>query len=214
MSGSARPTPDRTAPVRQRGGSTKVKRLDNEGIIPVLARAVREVEQAAERGKVMPHGRATFQVVALLVREERSRINADTEIAEGRKGEQLKRLDGIATILAKTAARDTSLLQLLAEDAEVSDGARALRRQMLKQAGIDAPEEVEPPKPETDRDLVAAPRRAPVGHRPPARQPVPRAGLLGRRAQPGPRPADWPTGSSSSPSSSPSSTSAAGRPPA
>ena len=134
---------------QRRGGSTKVRRLDNEGIIPVLARAVREVEQAAERGKVMPHGRATFQVVALLVREERSRINADTEIAEGRKGEQLKRLDGIATILAKTAARDTSLLQLLAEDAEVSDGARALRRQMLKQAGIEAPEEVEPPKPDT-----------------------------------------------------------------
>lgn len=142
---------------QRRGGSTKVRRLDNEGIIPVLARAVREVEQAAERGKVMPHGRATFQVVALLVREERSRINADTEIAEGRKGEQLKRLDGIATILAKTAARDTSLLQLLAEDAEVSDGARALRRQMLKQAGIEAPEEVEPPKPDTA--ATTSPRR-------------------------------------------------------
>jgi superfamily II DNA or RNA helicase len=142
---------------RQRGGGTKVKRLDNEGIIPVLARAVREVEQAAERGKVMPHGRATFQVVALLVREERSRINADTEVNEGRRGEQLKRLDGIATILAKTAARDTSLLQLLAEDAEVSDGARALRRQMLKQAGIDAPEELEPPKPDTA--ATSSPRR-------------------------------------------------------
>lgn len=142
---------------QRRGGSTKVRRLDNEGIIPVLARAVREVEQAAERGKVMPHGRATFQVVALLVREERSRINADTEVAEGRKGEQLKRLDGIATILAKTAARDTSLLQLLAEDAEVSDGARALRRQMLKQAGIEAPEEIEPPKPDTA--ATTSPRR-------------------------------------------------------
>ena len=142
---------------QRRGGSTKVRRLDNEGIIPVLARAVREVEQAAERGKVMPHGRATFQVVALLVREERSRINADTEVAEGRKGEQLKRLDGIATILAKTAARDTSLLQLLAEDAEVSDGARALRRQMLKQAGIEAPEEIEPPKPDTA--ATSSPRR-------------------------------------------------------
>lgn len=142
---------------QRRGGTTKVKRLDNEGIIPVLARAVREVEQAAERGKVMPHGRATFQVVALLVREERSRINADTEVSEGRKGDQLKRLDGIATILAKTAARDTSLLQLLAEDAEVSEGARALRRQMLKQAGIEAPEELEPPKPDTA--ATSSPRR-------------------------------------------------------
>ena len=128
-------------------------RKDNEGIIPVLARSVREVEQAAERGKVAPHGRATFQVVALLVRDERQRLNADTELGEGRKAEQLKRLDGIATILAKAAARDTSLLQLLAEDAEVSEGARALKRQMLKSA--------------RDRD---SPRRS----RAPSRRPRPR----------------------------------------
>jgi SNF2-related domain/Helicase conserved C-terminal domain len=132
-----------------RRGGTKVIRKDNEGIIPVLARSVREVEQAAERGKVAPHGRATFQVVALLVRDERNRLNADSELGEARKAEQLKRLDGIATILAKTAARDTSLLQLLAEDAEISEGARALRRQMLKSGGMDVPEEIEPPKPET-----------------------------------------------------------------
>ena len=138
----------RRTPTARRGG-TKVVRKDNEGIIPVLARSVREVEQAAERGKVAPHGRATFQVVALLVRDERHRLNADTELGEGRKSEQLKRLDGIATILAKTAARDTSLLQLLAEDAEMSEGARALRRQMLKSGGIDVPEEVETLKPET-----------------------------------------------------------------
>ena len=124
-------------------------RKDNEGIIPVLARSVREVEQAAERGRVAPHGRATFQVVALLVRDERQRLNADTVLGEGRKVEQLKRLDGIATILAKAAARDTSLLQLLAEDAEVSEGAKALKRQMLKSAGITVQEGVEEPKPET-----------------------------------------------------------------
>ncbi len=131
-----------------RRGSTKVvrkDRKDNEGIIPVLARSVREVEQAAERGKVAPHGRATFQVVALLVREERNRLNADTEQGEARKGEQLKRLDGIATILAKTAARDTSLLQLLAEDAEFSEGARAIKRQMRKAAGIEVAEEIPAP---------------------------------------------------------------------
>jgi hypothetical protein len=137
----------RTATARR--GGTKVIRKDNEGIIPVLARSVREVEQAAERGKVAPHGRATFQVVALLVRDERHRLNADTELSDARKAEQLKRLDGIATILAKTAARDTSLLQLLAEDAEISEGARALKRQMLKSGGMDVPEEVEPTKPET-----------------------------------------------------------------
>ncbi|HRK48136.1 MAG TPA: hypothetical protein PK324_21055, partial [Nocardioides sp.] len=42
---------------------------DNEGIIPVLARAVREVEARSQRGPVSPSARTKFQVVALLVRE-------------------------------------------------------------------------------------------------------------------------------------------------
>jgi superfamily II DNA or RNA helicase len=85
--------------------------------------------------------RTTFQVVALLVREERARVKADETITEARRGEQLKRLDGIATILATTAARDTSLLQLLAEDSVVSSAARSLRREMLANAGIETPPE-------------------------------------------------------------------------
>ena len=131
----------RTAPRDQR----RVRNLDNEGIIPVLARAVREVETAVQRGPVAPSVRTKFQVVALLVREERAHVKTDEDLAEGRRAEQLKRLDGVATILAKTAARDTSLLQLLAEDAEVSDAARSLKRDMLKAAGVEvAPEETAP----------------------------------------------------------------------
>ena len=54
----------------------------------------------------------------------------------------------MATILAKTAARDTSLLVLLAEDAVMSDSARSLKRSMLQAAGVEvAPEEVAPPQP-------------------------------------------------------------------
>ena len=94
----------------------RVRDLDNEGIIPVLARAVREVEGAAQRGAVPPSARTKFQVVALLVREERARVKADTEASESQRAEQLKRLDGIATILAKTATRDTTLLHLLGID--------------------------------------------------------------------------------------------------
>jgi hypothetical protein len=131
-----------TRPVR------RVRDLDNEGIIPVLARAVREVEARAQRGRVSPSGRTKFQVVALLVREERARIKADKASGDGQRAEQLKRLDGIATILAKTAARDTSLLSLLAEDAVVSSDAKALRREMLVDAGIEpAAEEVAPVSP-------------------------------------------------------------------
>ncbi|WP_310964817.1 DEAD/DEAH box helicase [Nocardioides terrisoli] len=111
------------------------------GIIPVLARAVREVEAAVERGRVERSTRTRYQVIALLVREERDRVKADPGLSEAHRTAELKRLDGIATILAKTAARDTSLLALLAEDAVVSDSARSLKREMLTAAGIDPPPE-------------------------------------------------------------------------
>ncbi|MBA2641239.1 MAG: DEAD/DEAH box helicase [Nocardioidaceae bacterium] len=126
----------------------RVRDLDNRGIIPVLARAVREVEAAAERGPVMASVRTKFQVVALLVREQRALVKADETSSEAHRAEQLKRLDGVATILAKTAARDTSLLALLAEDAVVSDAARSLKRDMLRTAGVEtAPDEAPPTKP-------------------------------------------------------------------
>ncbi len=119
--------------------------LDNDGIIPVLARAVREVEAGVERGRVRPAVRTKFQVVALLVREERARIKADETLSEAQRAEQLKRLDGVATILAKTATRDTSLLVLLVEDARIDSSAAELKREMLAAAGIEAEPEPETP---------------------------------------------------------------------
>jgi superfamily II DNA or RNA helicase len=168
----------------------RVRNLDNEGVIPVLARAVREVETAVQRGLVGPSVRTKFQVVALLVREERARIKADAEVSEARRGEELKRLDGVATILAKTAARDTSLLQLLAEDTVVSDSARSLRRDMLRAAGVETAPEPAAPAPEpgakpnaTERQVrpqsvvarqLANPFLAPDFSNAPARQVQPR----------------------------------------
>jgi hypothetical protein len=135
-----------TAP-RQR----RARDLDNEGIIPVLARAVREIETAVQRGPVMSSVRTKFQVVALLVRDERARVKADESSTEAHRAEQLKRLDGVATILAKSAARDTSLLVLLAEDAPVSDAARALKQDMLRAAGVETvAEEAAPAEPATE----------------------------------------------------------------
>jgi hypothetical protein len=122
----------------------RVRPRDNEGILPVLARAVREVEAAVERGAVMASVRTKFQVVGLLVREERARVRADESLNETKRAEELKRLDGVATILAQTAAREPSLFTLLAEDAVVSDAARLLKRDMLSAAGIDtAPVDLE-----------------------------------------------------------------------
>jgi superfamily II DNA or RNA helicase len=129
----------------QRNGRARDR--DNEGIIPILARAVREVESAAERGPLRPAARVKFQAVALLAREARSAVKTDQSTTEARRASELKRLDGIGTILAKTAARDTSLLSLLAEDASVSDAVHDLKQDMLRAAGVE---------PEPEREQVAA----------------------------------------------------------
>jgi superfamily II DNA or RNA helicase len=112
---------------------------DVDGLIPVLARAVREVEAAVERAAIQSSVRTKFQVVALLVREERARVNADETYSDAYRAEQLRRLDGIATILAKSAARDTSLLALLADDAVISDAAASLKHDLLISAGEEPP---------------------------------------------------------------------------
>ncbi len=145
---------------QRRGRSQNRVHRDEEGIIPVLARVVREVEAAVQRRSAMPSVRAQFQVVALLVREERARIKEDATLNDGKRADELKRLDGIATILAQTAARDTSLFALLAEDAAVSDSAKELRRELLRRAGVDVPEPE--PEPEDAAPAVAERRVVPV----------------------------------------------------
>jgi hypothetical protein len=108
----------------------------------VLSRTAREVEAAARRDRVTPAVRTKFQAVAMLLRDERARVR--TAPGNGsRRAEQLKRLEGIAAILAATAVRDTGLLALLAEDSLVSDAARSLKREMERDLGIEpAPEEI------------------------------------------------------------------------
>ncbi|HET6825396.1 MAG TPA: DEAD/DEAH box helicase [Amnibacterium sp.] len=135
----ARPTATAT-----RTRAPKKGPFDNTGLIPVLARAVREVETAASRGPVSPSGRTKYQVIALLVREERARAKTDPDLSEEARAETLKRLDGVATILAKTAARDTSLIALLEPNHPTSDAARALKRRMLEEAGYEVPDEPAP----------------------------------------------------------------------
>ncbi|MGJ9423053.1 DEAD/DEAH box helicase [Aeromicrobium sp. CF3.5] len=128
--------------------------------MPVLARAVREVESRAQRGALNHDQRTRFQVIGLLVREERNRVKADTEITEQSRGEQLKRLDGVATILAKTATRDPSLFLLLGDEATPTDEARILRREMLAAAGL-APAPTETPTDEGEVAPVAERRIVP-----------------------------------------------------
>jgi len=118
-------------------------RDDDAPIIPILARKVREVEQKAQKNKLGPTNRTKFQVIALLMREERARVKADGEIADATRVELLKRLDGIAQILAKTAARDTSLIALLEPDASVGQVAQRFRRDWLIESGAElSPDEL------------------------------------------------------------------------
>ncbi|WP_182113149.1 MULTISPECIES: DEAD/DEAH box helicase [unclassified Actinotalea] len=134
-------------------------RRDEQGLIPVLADVAREVDNAVRQPPTRPAVRVKFQVVALLVREERARVMADEELSAAKRTQELKRLDGVATILAKIAARDTSLLGLLADDARVSDTARALKASMMRDAGMEPPEEPEPepapaPAPGSEKRVV------------------------------------------------------------
>ena len=135
--------PARTSTRPQGAKRTRRKPMDDEGIIPILARAVREVEAAASRGKVTAHNRIKFQVAALLVRDERQRVKDDASVSAVERQEVLKRLDGLAAIMAKTAARDTSLIALLAPDAKISDAAKKLRRDFLVASGVElAPDDL------------------------------------------------------------------------
>ncbi|PJJ72642.1 helicase-like protein [Diaminobutyricimonas aerilata] len=159
----------RQAPGRARAaarGRSRRPHSDEAGVIPVLARVAREVEAAAQRGPVRAANRTRFQVATVLLREERARIKTDTTIPDAERVEAQRRLDGLAAILAKTAARDTSLITLLQDDAPVSAAAREMRRDLLMSAGVElSPDELiitdEAPQPDasTERQVVPAPVR-------------------------------------------------------
>jgi hypothetical protein len=149
--GARRPAPRKQQSVRDRGD-----------VISVLSRTVREVEAAAQRGRVTPAVRAKFQAVAMLLRDERARVQT-TAASASRRAEQLRRLDGIAAILAATAVRDAGLLALLAEDSSVSDAARSLMREMVRDLGIEpGPEKITPaPMPTPTAPASTEPRVVP-----------------------------------------------------
>jgi superfamily II DNA or RNA helicase len=137
-----------------------VRNRDNEGIIPVLAMAVREVERAVAGRQLTSGQRARFQAAALLARAERVNVRQDESLTPAQRDTQLKRLDGLATILAQIATREPSLFSLLQEDAQVSDATRRLEREMQQQAGLEIEDEAdaEPTYSITTRDRTALPQ--------------------------------------------------------
>jgi hypothetical protein len=118
--------------------------------------AVREVERAVAGRQLTAGQRARFQASALLARAERANVRADESLTQAQRETQLKRLEGLATILAQIATREPSLFSLLQEDAEVSDATRRLEREMQLQAGL----EPEPEPPTTSFSNVVRERTA------------------------------------------------------
>ncbi len=120
----------RSAPQRQR---------PEDRPIAALEEAARSVEVAVQRSRVTPSMRGTFQAVALLVRELRAQVNAEN-LSETRRNAQLKRINAVATVLARTAARDSSLLALLTDDAAMADETRSVLRELRSSTGLQAAE--------------------------------------------------------------------------
>jgi len=113
-------------------------------VLPVLAQAVRRLENAVQRGRVQGGDYNRYQAIALLAREERIRVRTDDSLTQVRRDSELKRLDGIATILAQIAASEPSFFHLLDEKADVSDGTRSLIREMQVAAGREPEPEPSP----------------------------------------------------------------------
>jgi hypothetical protein len=134
----------RSAPARQR----KKGGREEEGPIPVLEKAARSVETAVQRGRVTGTTLVTFQAVALLVRELRESVTK-ADLTEARRNAQLKRINPIATMLARTAAGNSSLLTLLAEDAVALDETSPVLTELRRATGLQAAAPAVSAEPET-----------------------------------------------------------------
>jgi hypothetical protein len=154
----------------------------------VLEKAALSVEQAVARGRITLTTRETFQAVALLVREMRDQIRAD-DLSDAQRNAKLKPINAVGTVLARTAARNGSLLELLADDAALPDEHTPALIELRQATGLEAPEhpasEPEAPSARAERRVVpqsvisrqlANPFLAPDFSQPPP--PRPRPGRL------------------------------------
>ena len=132
-------------PASQRAGQTRHR--DEDGPSPALAVAAAGVDAAVSRKRVTPTTKATFQAVALLVRELRAQTKA-APLPDGRRAHELKRIEGLATALAKTAARDGSLLSLLADGTPMLPGTKSIEQELRVKAGMEAPQAAPAPEPD------------------------------------------------------------------
>ncbi len=179
-------------PAARRTGARDQRRVrdrDNDGIIPVLARAVREVEDAAERGSAMAPVRQ--------VPGDRAARARGARPGQGRRPTAPRRT-GPSSSSASTASprswprrpRATPPCWPCSPRTPSSPTRPArCRRDMLAASGAEPDPEVEPERRGRASARLRAPGGAAVGRLAPARQPVPRPRLRRRRAEPRPAPA-------------------------
>jgi superfamily II DNA or RNA helicase len=88
-----------------------------------------------DRRPVTQATRATFQAVALLLREQRAEATT-APMSPAQRAAQQKRIEGLAATLARTAARDMSLFALLDDGAQLLPGTNAAVRELRVKAGL------------------------------------------------------------------------------
>jgi SNF2 family DNA or RNA helicase len=106
------------------------------------------------RARVTPTMRAEFQAAALLLREQRAEAK-NAPMSPAARTAMQKRVEGLAASLARVAARDQSLFELLAEGAPILSGTNDALRALKAKAGLAvAPEEeaATAPVPESVRE--------------------------------------------------------------
>jgi hypothetical protein len=91
--------------------------------------------------------RATFQAIALLLREQRAEA-ATAPMSPARRAAQQKRIEGLAAALARTAARDQSMFAVLADDGHLLPGTAAAMRELRLKAGLAVEPEAPAPPPD------------------------------------------------------------------
>ncbi|HVS69000.1 MAG TPA: DEAD/DEAH box helicase [Mycobacteriales bacterium] len=135
-------------------------RLQEQGPLAVLAIALANLGRA----RVTPTMRAEFQAAALLLREQR--VEAKTApMSPAARAAMQKRVEGLAASLARVAARDGSLFELLAEGAPMLPGTKDAMRVLRSKAGIQLAQEAEeeeptPPPSVAERERQVIPQSA------------------------------------------------------
>ncbi|HVV74520.1 MAG TPA: SNF2-related protein [Mycobacteriales bacterium] len=155
-----RPAPQRSEPRRRNQPQRQPQgRLQEQGPLAVLAVVLANLGRA----RVTPSMRAEFQAAALLLREQR--VEAKTApMSPAARAAMQKRVEGLAASLARVAARDGSLFELLAEGAPLLPGASEAMRALRSKAGLavapEADESTAPPEPTPERERQVIPQSA------------------------------------------------------